>query len=131
MLSFAEFISVFQTPTTRTMHQTSMTATHGGTNDQPASNWVGLIEAQAHAQAEEEIKTRRYIQSPKQTAGLAYDDRLHIRLGCGKTKAYELLQAGEEGGGLRSIRIGNKYIVTEQAVREFFGDVARSTMKAA
>jgi hypothetical protein len=47
------------------------------------------------------------------------------RLKCGKTKAYELLVAYEEGreGGIRHKRIGNKYIVTELSVREWLGDI--------
>ncbi|GAB3234903.1 hypothetical protein GCM10027346_24150 [Hymenobacter seoulensis] len=53
------------------------------------------------------------MQSPKHSADKKYDDRLHIRLGCGKTKAYELLKAYEEGKewGLRHIRVGAKYII--------------------
>jgi excisionase family DNA binding protein len=47
------------------------------------------------------------------------------RLKCGKTKAYELLLAYEEGkeGGIRHKRIGNKYIISEKAVREWLGDL--------
>ncbi|UOQ53088.1 hypothetical protein [Hymenobacter cellulosivorans] len=110
-----------------------LTAQPGGT--QPEPHWVKMLEINARAQADAEVLNRRYIQSPKQTQGLNYDDRLHIRLGCGKTKAYELLNAytnGEEGG-LRHVRVGNKYIVTEQAVREWFGDygMQASTSKAA
>ena len=97
-------------------------ATQGGATTN--SDWVTMLEIQAKAQAEAEVATRTYVQSPKQSPDKKYDDRLHIRLNCGKTKAYELLAAyaaGEEGG-LRHVRVGAKYIVTEQAVREWFGD---------
>ncbi|RSK33927.1 hypothetical protein [Hymenobacter metallilatus] len=98
-----------------------LTAMPGGVSSQ---DWVTMLEIQAKAAAEAEVSTRTYVQSPKQSAEKKYDDRLHIRLGCGKTKAYELLKRYEENkaGGLRHIRIGAKYIVTEAAVLEFFGD---------
>lgn len=115
------------------MNHDSLTAHAGGAADNP--HWVTMLEIQAKAQAEVEVSTRTYVQSPRQSQEKRYDDRLHIRLGCGKTKAYELLKAYEEGkeGGLRHQRIGNKYIVTEQAVREYFGDAPMqvSTSKAA
>ncbi|WP_149867325.1 helix-turn-helix domain-containing protein [Solirubrum puertoriconensis] len=75
----------------------------------------------AEERAYQEILCRRYILAEEPTPGLLYDDRLPLRLGCGKTKAYELLQAGV----LRHQRIGAKYIVTEDAVREFFADRRR------
>lgn len=64
---------------------------------------------------------RTYVQSPTPNPEKNYDNRLHLRLDCGKTKAYELLKAYEEGKewGLRHVRIGNKYIVTEKAVQEW------------
>lgn len=100
-----------------------LTAAPGGlTPDHP--QWVLMLEIQARAQADAEMLSRRYVLSPLPTPKLHYDDRLHVRLGCGKTKAYELVTAytkGEEGG-LRHQRVGNKYIVPEQAVREWFGD---------
>ncbi|TGE22795.1 MerR family transcriptional regulator [Hymenobacter metallicola] len=110
-----------------------LTAAPGGAQQNP--HWVQMLEINARAQADAEVLNRRYVQSPKQTQGLNYDDRLHVRLGCGKTKAYELLNAYTNGqqGGLRHQRIGNKYIVTEQAVREWFGDfgMQASSSKAA
>lgn len=108
------------------MHTTSLTASPGGA---PTQDWVTMLEIQFRAQAEAEVPTRTYVQSPKQSPDKKYDDRLHIRLGCGKTKAYELLKRFEEGkeGGLRHQRIGKKYIVTEQAVREYFGDSSLQT----
>jgi hypothetical protein len=103
-------------------NQPPLSAAPGGlTPEHP--QWVMMVEIQARAQAEAELLNRRYILSPLATPKLHYDDRLHIRLGCGKTKAYELLAAytrGEEGG-LRHQRVGNKYIVPESAVREWFG----------
>lgn len=115
------------------MNHNTLTAQSGGATDNP--HWITMLEIHAKAQAEAEVTTRTYVQSPKQSQEKKYDDRLHVRLGCGKTKAYELLKAYEEGkeGGLRHVRIGNKYIVTEQAVLEFFGDFGMqvSTSKAA
>ncbi|MCA8830307.1 hypothetical protein [Hymenobacter pini] len=103
-----------------TQPQPFMTASAGGTP--AASPWETLARLQATAQAEAEVLNRRYLLSPKRTAGLGYDDRLTARLGCGKTKAYELLQVCPSQGGLRHLRVGNKYIVSEQAVRDLFGD---------
>ncbi|QIX62292.1 helix-turn-helix domain-containing protein [Hymenobacter sp. BT18] len=40
------------------------------------------------------------------------------RLGCGKTKTYELINAGV----IRHQLVGNKAFITERAVREWFGD---------
>jgi hypothetical protein len=103
-------------------NQPNLSATQGGASETP--EWVKMLEINARAQAEAEVATRTYVQSPKQSQDKKYDDRLHIRLGCGKTKAYELLVAYTNGqdGGLRHVRVGAKYIVTEQAVREWFGD---------
>ncbi|RFP65901.1 hypothetical protein D0N36_06775 [Hymenobacter lapidiphilus] len=117
----------------QTTPSSHLTASAGGAAVN--QNWVTMLEINARASAEAEVSTRTYVQSPKQSQEKKYDDRLHIRLGCGKTKAYELLKAYELGqeGGLRHQRIGNKYIVTEQAVQEFFGDAPMqvSTSKAA
>ena len=103
-------------------NQPLLTAQPGGLTDNP--HWAQMLEINARAQFDAELLTRTYVQSPKQSQDKKYDDRLHVRLGCGKTKAYELLVAYSEGreGGLRHQRVGNKYIVTEQAVREWFGD---------
>lgn len=101
--------------------QPFMIASAGGLATAPP-HWETLVHIQARAQAEAEVLNRRYILSPNRTAGLGYDDRLTSRLGCGKTKAYELLQLPVAAGGLRHLRVGNKYIVSEQAVRDLFGD---------
>ncbi len=125
------------------MHHNQLTATPGGA---ASSEWEILLRAQNEREAalekareqgkqEAEIAIRNYVQSPKQSPHKNYDDRLHVRLNCGKTKAYELLKLYEEGkeGGLRHKRIGAKYIVSEQAVREWEGNVHMqvSTSKAA
>lgn len=87
------------------------------------ADWVTVAEINARAKHEAEVAIRTYVQSPKQSREKEYDDRLHVRLNCGKTKAYGLLKAYEQGheGGLRHRRIGNKYIVTEQAIKEWEG----------
>jgi len=98
-----------------------MTASAGGAQATP--HWETMLRIQARALADAEVQNRRYLLSPNRTAGLSYDDRLTTRLGCGKTKAYELLQVPASEGGLRHLRVGNKYIVSEQAVRDLFGDL--------
>jgi excisionase family DNA binding protein len=65
--------------------------------------------------ADAAILARRYLLIPEATPGLEYDDRLHVRLGCGKTKAYELLNAG----ALKGRQIGSRWVVDEQDVREY------------
>lgn len=108
-----------------------LTASLGGAPLTP--EWVTMLEIQAKAEAlkeaaiakakhEVEVLTRTYVQSPKRNASKDYDDRLHERMNCGKTKAYELLKMFErhEEGGLAHARIGKKYIVTEEAVQEWF-----------
>ena len=90
----------------QTSPSSNLTAAAGGATS-VNQNWVTMLEINARASAEAEVSTRTYVQSPKQSQEKRYDDRLHIRLGCGKTKAYELLKAYETGreGGLRHQRI--------------------------
>lgn len=70
------------------------------------------------------VLARTYHLGEKPTAGRDYDDRLTIRTGVGKTKLRELLELGPVRGGLRRVRAGDKWLVSESAVREFFGDAA-------
>ncbi|MCI1187881.1 hypothetical protein MON38_10655 [Hymenobacter sp. DH14] len=83
---------------------------------------IEIAAAIAAAKAAEEVKCRTYHMGDKPTAGRNYDDRLTIRTGVGKTKLRELLEAGPVRGGLRRVRAGDKWLVSELAVREFFGD---------
>lgn len=93
-------------------------------NSQPIAQPELSLETQARIIAESEVANRRYTMNAQPTSGLGYDDRLTMRLGCSKTKVYELLAAYTNGheGGLRHQRVGRKYVISEQAVREWFGD---------
>jgi hypothetical protein len=68
------------------------------------------------------LLTRTYHLGTQPTPGLGYDDRLTTRLKCGHNMAYSYLMLAVGEGGLRHIRMGKKYVVTEEAVRDFFGD---------
>ena len=68
------------------------------------------------------LLTRTYHLGTQPTPGLGYDDRLTTRLKCCHTMAYNYLSLSVAEGGLRHRRLGKKYIVTEEAVRDFFGD---------
>jgi hypothetical protein len=84
---------------------------------------LGMIATEhSTALAEQEVLTRTYHVSAKPTQGLNYDDRLTTRIKCGANMAYAYLSLSEKEGGLRHFRIGKKYLVTEQAVREWLGD---------
>lgn len=68
------------------------------------------------------LLARTYHLGTQPTPGRAYDDRLTTRLGVGHNMAYAYLELPVGEGGLRHSRLGKKYIVTEEAVRDFFGD---------
>jgi hypothetical protein len=76
----------------------------------------------AQAQAAAEVATRTYHMGTKPTPGLGYDDRLTTRIKCCATSCYTYLDLPVQRGGLRHQRIGKKYLITEQAVREWLGD---------
>jgi hypothetical protein len=76
-------------------------------------------------QAAELAKTYQLGTEP--TPGRGYDDRLTLRLGlCRSTILAELHLwrdfAGKRGG-LRHVSAGKKYVVSEQAVREYLTDL--------
>ncbi|MBF9140808.1 hypothetical protein [Hymenobacter properus] len=71
-----------------------------------------------------QVLARTYHLGTVPTPGRGYDDRLTTRTGLGKTKLRELLDLGPIRGGLRRVRAGDKWLVTEAAVREFFGEPA-------
>ncbi|SFP79593.1 hypothetical protein [Hymenobacter arizonensis] len=74
------------------------------------------------ARATAEVGIRTYHLGTRPTPGRGYDDRLTMRMGCGRTKIRGLLALSPRRGGLRHQRVGRKYIVSEAAVREWFGD---------
>jgi hypothetical protein len=72
--------------------------------------------------ADAALATRTYHMGTKPTPGLGYDDRLTTRIKCCATSCYAYLELPVHRGGLRHQRIGKKYLITEQAVREWLGD---------
>jgi hypothetical protein len=83
---------------------------------------VDIAAAQVLAKQRAEIETRTYHMGKKATAGLEYDDRLTMRLKCSPSTAYAYLSLPVRHGGLRNRRLGNKYHITERAVRDFEGE---------
>lgn len=80
------------------------------------------VAAEVLAKQRAEIETRTYHMGKKATAGLEYDDRLTRRLKCSPGTAYAYLSAPVKHGGLRNRRLGNKYHITERAIRDFEGE---------
>jgi hypothetical protein len=80
---------------------------------------IDIAAAQAQAKHRVEIENRTYHMGKKATAGLDYDNRLTTRLNCSATTAYAYLNLDAKKGGLQHRRSGNKYHVTERAVRDF------------
>lgn len=74
------------------------------------------------AQATAAVLTRTYHMGSKPTAGRGYDDRLTARLGIAASTCYKYLDLGEHAGGIRARQAGNKWIVSEAAVREWLGE---------
>jgi hypothetical protein len=75
------------------------------------------------ALVQQEVFIRTYHMGCKPTSGINYDDRLTARLKCSATTAYKYLELPVKRGGLRHARLGKKYLVTEQAVRDWLGDL--------
>ena len=67
------------------------------------------------------LENRTYHMGTKPTTGRAYDDRLTDRTGLSATTCYELLKLGGKRGGLDGRQVGNRWYVTEEAVRAFEG----------
>lgn len=91
---------------------------------------AGMADAKAQAQARAEVGLRTYHMGTLATPGRGYDDRLTARLGMGATSCYKYLELPVHRGGLRHQRIGKKYLVTEQACREWLGDAAPEAQAA-
>ena len=81
-----------------------------------------LAVAQRRLEVLGNLLSRTYHLGTQPTPGLGYDDRLTTRLKCGHNMAYGYLMLSVKEGGLRHTRMGKKYVVTEEAVRDFFGD---------
>ena len=90
------------------------------------------LAAETTATAEANALARTYHLGATPTAGRGYDDRLPMRVGVGATLLREQLELwqrhGGKRGGLRHLRFGVKYIVSEADVREF---LTRNASKAA
>jgi hypothetical protein len=79
---------------------------------------------EAAGRERERLLLRTYHMGTKPTLGLEYDDRLYIRLNCCASTAYAYLDLYQtDPAGLRHTRAGKKYLITEQAVREWLGDL--------
>ncbi|MDO7851376.1 hypothetical protein [Hymenobacter convexus] len=78
--------------------------------------------------AGEALENRNYHMGTKPTPGRGYDDRLTMRLGFSATTCYEYLRLDPKRGGLAGRQVGTKWLVTEEAVRDFEG---RKTKQAA
>jgi hypothetical protein len=87
---------------------------------------LAKIAAERGAQlASAEIEARTYHLGTKLTLGRGYDDRLTVRLGLSRSTILRELELHRTGGGkLGGLRFtwSGKYIVSEQACREFLGD---------
>ena len=71
--------------------------------------------------AEAELANRNYHMGTRPTPGRNYDDRLTIRLGFSATTCYEYLRLDAKRGGLAGRQVGTKWLITEEAVRDFEG----------
>ncbi|MGI4736466.1 MAG: hypothetical protein ACRYG7_14925 [Janthinobacterium lividum] len=83
---------------------------------------VDIATAQRGAEKEAEIANRTYHMGQKSSPDLDYDNRLTTRLGCCSKTAYAYLELLPHKGGLRHIRLGKKYHITERDVRRFEGE---------
>jgi hypothetical protein len=73
--------------------------------------------------------TCTYHLGSKPTKGRGYDDRLTVRLGLSRTTIMQALghwrTYGGNRGGLRHLQVGAKYLVSEEACREWLGDSSK------
>ncbi|MDO7877349.1 hypothetical protein Q5H93_21570 [Hymenobacter sp. ASUV-10] len=86
-------------------------------SEQEFLNVVGRQYADSRAAAE--VANRTYHMGGTPTPERGYDDRLTTRLGQCATTCYKYLGLFPAPGGLRHARLGKKYHVTEQDVRDF------------
>jgi len=106
---------------TLTLASDQVVAVHLSESEQ-LSILTAMAVAQKRLEVFADLLTRTYHLGTQSTPGLGYDDRLTTRLKCGHNMAYNYLSLPVAEGGLRHRRLGKKYIVTEEAVRDFFGD---------
>jgi hypothetical protein len=69
--------------------------------------------------ADAALASRTYHMGTSPNPDRDYDDRLTTRLGCCATTCYTYLGLPVQRGGLRHSRLGKKYHITEQDVRDF------------
>ena len=81
--------------------------------------WINKMASKgAAAQVEAAVLSRTYHLENTMSAVRGYDDRLSGRIGLPVDELRKLLDSGD----LRGKKAGTKYIVSEQAVREFLGE---------
>lgn len=91
-----------------------------------ADDRLMAVREEARAQAEANYLQRTYHLGKEATQGLDYDDRLTTRLvPFYKKEILTLLKRPEEKGGIRHVEEGDKYLVTEAALREWAGDAPK------
>jgi hypothetical protein len=79
--------------------------------------------ARAVAAEHEAALMRTYHLGNKPTPGRGYDDRLKMRLGCGSDLAREVVTSGR----IAHQYLGNRYSISEQAVRDFYTTKGRES----
>lgn len=91
-----------------------------------ADDRLRAVREEARAQAEANYLQRTYHLGKEATPGLDYDDRLIKRLiPFNESEILTWLKRPEEKGGIRHIKEGDKYMVTEAALREWAGDAPK------
>ncbi len=89
----------------------------------------GLAPAEAGESLPDKSETCTYHLGGEVSTGRGYDDRLTVRLGLSRPTILTQLNLWRDysgkRGGLRHICAGNKYVVSELAVREYLGDITR------
>jgi hypothetical protein len=91
-----------------------------------ADDSLKTIREEARAKVEAEHLQRTYHLGKEATPGLSYDDRLTRRLvPFNEKEILTLLKRPEEKGGIRHVKEGDKYLVTEAALREWSGDAPK------
>lgn len=95
-------------------------------NPQERLTYEELAKHQLSIEREAKELSKTYQLGSEPTPGRGYDDRLTVRLGLSRsTILLEMTCWREHGGkrgGLRHICAGKKYVVSEQAVREYLTD---------
>jgi hypothetical protein len=101
---------------------------HSLTEEQWAAIQKAVLEltpAKAAAQVETEQLGRTYHFGNERTPGLLYDDRFSMRTGITGDDLREFMSTPGQFDQLRHTKIGNRILVTERAIREWFGDLPK------